>query len=166
MILGIYRSYGVKEFVGFGFYKDGAPTAVTTFGAEDPSPASRPSLDILVLTLALNPAWTRSRPPARPCGPSACRIPFAVSQTAQVSPRRRSRLWTASDLRMTVRSVRSHDILKTRRMFLPLLGERAGAREVVATNYFPDPCFICVQSVAKKSFARFAAFARHFVKTR
>jgi hypothetical protein len=30
MILGIYRSYGAKEFVGFGFYKDGAPTVLTT----------------------------------------------------------------------------------------------------------------------------------------
>jgi hypothetical protein len=39
------------------------------------------------VTLALIPAWTHSLPLARPCGPSVSdQIPFAVSQTAQVSP--------------------------------------------------------------------------------
>jgi hypothetical protein len=34
MIFGIYRSYGAKKFVGFGLYKDGAPTALTTLWAK------------------------------------------------------------------------------------------------------------------------------------
>ena len=46
-----------------------------------------------------------------------------------------------SFLRLGVRPILSRDIPKTRRMFLPLLGERAGAREVVTTNHFPNPCF-------------------------
>ncbi len=50
------------------------------------------------------------------------------------SPGRRSRRRQFSGWRETIRPIPSHDISQTRRMILPLLGERAGVREVVITN--------------------------------
>src|ERR1039458_1171547 len=56
-----------------------------------------------------------------------------LALTLTLSPRRGNSHCPSSVLRKIVRPILTHDISTTRRMILPLLGERAGVREVVAS---------------------------------
>ncbi len=82
-------------------------------------------------TLALILTFTRSRPLARPCGPSASPNSFRRFPIGSSLPQEKEQLLHVSVL-LAVRPANPvADFSKTQRNMLLLLGEKAGMREVV-----------------------------------
>jgi hypothetical protein len=78
----------------------------------------------LALTLTLSP-------------PSSLRFDAIAPKPKAKADGRGNSQRLASDLRMMVRPILRHDMPETRRTIHPLLGERAGVREVVQPLFLP-----------------------------